>query len=216
MKLPKSIESYRSMEGQLEISINDKKDDYCCSINSNIKKKKNIYDELDKAINDLIYEFNVISDKMNNVSIAFEKLSNSYYLTIENDNCYKYFLKLSKIFSNFQKFYLNQEIFYQEEFREDFKYINKELSNFNQLNEEFLKSKNNYLEKQKQIDSKEVIIGEKLEKEFHNKKIHFGFILNRYYEEFQRVNEIHSEKIKNLLNIFIERNNKMLNDVIII
>ena len=110
---------------------------------------------------------------------------------------------------------MNQEIFYQEEFREDFKYLNKELSNFNQLNEEFLKSKNNYLEKQKQIDSKEVIIGEKLEKEFHNKKIHFGFILNRYYEEFQRVNEIHSEKIKNLLNIFIERNNKMLNDVII-
>lgn len=216
MKLPKSIESYRSMEGQLEISINDKKDDYCCSINSNIKKKKNIYDELDKAINDLIYEFNVISDKMNNVSIAFDKLSNSYYLTIENDNFYKYYLKLSKIFSNFQKFYLNQEIFYQEEFREDFKYLNKELSNFNQLNEEFLKSKNNYLEKQKQIDSKEVIIGEKLEKEFHNKKIHFGFILNRYYEEFQRVNEIHSEKIQNLLNIFIERNNKMLNDVIII
>ncbi len=213
---PTSIENYYSMSGNFEITIDPNKDEFNCNINSNIKLKNNLFEELDKAINDLISEFKVMSFKINCVSNAFLKLSNSYHFNSNDENLYNHYLKFSQIFTNFNKFFFNQENFYQEEIRDDFKYMNKEISQFNTLYEEFLKGRNDFIENQKMFASNEIIINEKTEKEYNNKKLYYGFIINKCYDEFQRVNLIHSQRLNNLLQLFIIRNNKMVNDYFIL
>ena len=61
---------------------------------------------------------------MNNISDTFQQLSNAYFFTFDS-NMNKNFYKLSHIFNEYKKFYFNQEIYYQEELREDFKYMYK-------------------------------------------------------------------------------------------
>ena len=216
IKKPNSIENYYSMNGNLEITLDPNKDEFNSNINSNIKLKNNLFEELDKAINDLISEFKVMSFKINCVSNVFLKLSNSYHFNSNNENLYNLYLKFSQIFNNFNKFFFNQENFYQEEVRDDFKYMNKELSKFNDLYEEFLKGKKDFIENQKSLASNEIIINDKIEKEYNSKKLYYGFIINRCYDEFQRVNLIHSQRLNNLLQLFIIRNNKMVNDYFIL
>ena len=210
IKNPNSIENYYSMNGNLEITMYPYKDEFNCNINSNIKLKNQLYEELDKAINDLITQFNVISIKINNVSNAFLKLSYNY--TNNNENLSFNYSKFSKIFTTFNKYFLNQENFYQEEIRDEFKYMNKEISKFQNLYEEFIKGKNSFIEIQKILASNDIVINEKIEKEFNNKKNYYGFILNKCYDEFQRVNLMHSQRLNSLLQLFIIRNNKMVND----
>ena len=110
-----------------------------------------------------------------------------------------------------KKFYTNQEIFYQEEFKDYFKFMNMEINKFSDLNDLFIKGRNNYLESKKLCEG-DVIIGEEFEKKLKVKKVYYGFILNRYLDEFFRVNSIHSKKLKYMYDIFKDRNNKMIND----
>lgn len=208
---PKKIDDLYTLNGNLEITIHEKKDDFCCNINSNIQIRTNLLEKLDKYFNELISIFHNISDKMNNISDTFQQLSNAYFFTFDS-NMNKNFYKFSHIFNEFKKFYFNQEIYYQEELREDFKYMYNELLSFNQLNEQFNEGRNDFLESKNLVDSGEVIIGEEFEKEFKIKKINYGFILNRYYDEYQRINIMHQNKLKNLFNNFVERNNKMVNN----
>ena len=207
---PKNLEDYYSIDGNLEITIDDMKDDCCCDIYENIKIKNDLFNDLDKCFNDLISLFNNISEKINNISNIFTKLSASY--SLQNNEIKSILYNFSKIFSNMKKFYSNQEIFYQDEFKDDFKFINKEINSFSLLNDLFHKGRNNYLEYKKSFEKGNAIIGEEYEKNFKIKKVYYGFILNRYLDEFFRVNSIHSKKLKYMYDIFENRNKKMIND----
>ena len=206
---PKNLEDYYTIEGNLEITVDDIKDNYCCDIYENIKLKNKLFDALDDSFKDLISQFNIISEKINYISNIFTKLSACY--SLQNNKIKNTLYNFSKIFSNMKKFYSNQEIFYQEEFRDYFKFMNLEMYNFSHLNDLFNKGRSNYFES-KNFCEGDVIIGEEFEKKFKVKKVYYGFILNRYLDEFFRVNSNHCKKIKYMYDIFKDRNNKIIND----
>ena len=209
---PISMENFTTMEGLIDVTIDDKKDNICSSIMNDIKNKNILYNNLDIALRNLIGEFNVISNKINEVSVAFEKLSNSYSLSLKGEKINEMLNKFSNSFNNWGKYYMTQEIFFDEEIREVFKFISKEINNFNYLNDEFTLARNKYLESKKLYNSKDQEIVKRVEKDFNNNQICYGFILNRLYDEYSRINIEHTNKIKNLQIYLFERKDSVFSD----
>ena len=209
---PISMENFTTMEGLIDVTIDDKKDNICSSIMNDIKNKNILYNNLDIALRNLIVEFNVISNKINEVSVAFEKLSNSYSLSLKGEKINEMLNKFSNSFNNWGKYYMTQEIFFDEEIREVFKFISKEINNFNYLNDEFTLARNKYLESKKLYNSKDQEIVKRVEKDFNNNQICYGFILNRLYDEYSRINIEHTNKIKNLQIYLFERKDSVFSD----
>ncbi len=209
---PISMENFTTMEGLIDVTIDDKKDNICSSIMNDIKNKNILYNNLDNALRNLIIEFDIMSTRINDVAISFEKLSNSYHFTVKGDKINQILMKFSESFSNWGKNYLTQQIFFDEEIREVFKFMSKDLLNLNSLNDEFSCARINYMESKKLYYSKDQEVSKKAQKDFENNQICFGFILNRFYDEFSRVNIEHSNKIKNLQIYLQERKDSVFSD----
>ena len=209
---PISMQNFTTMEGIIDVTIDDQKDSVCCNIISDIKNKSILYNNLDNALRNLILEFDIMSTRINDVAISFEKLSNSYHFTVKGDKINKILMRFSESFSNWGKNYLTQQIFFDEEIREVFKFMSKDLINLNSLNEEFSCARINYMESKKLYFSKDQKVVKKSEKDFENNQICFGFILNRFYDEYSRVNVEHSNKLKNLQIYLQERKDSVFSD----
>ena len=209
---PISMQNFTTMEGIIDVTVDDQKDSVCCNFISDIKNKNILYNNLDNALRNLILEFDIMSTRINDVAISFEKLSNSYHFTVKGDKINKILMKFSESFSNWGKNYLTQQIFFDEEIREVFKFMSKDLINLNSLNEEFSCARINYMESKKLYYSKDQEVAKKAEKDFENNQICFGFILNRFYDEFSRVNIEHSNKMKNLQIYLQERKDSVFSD----
>ena len=52
----------------------------------------------------------------------------------------------------------------------------------------------------------------RVEKDFNNNQICYGFILNRLYDEYSRINIEHTNKIKNLQIYLFERKDSVFSD----
>ena len=209
---PISMQNFTTMEGIIDVTVDDQKDSVCCNFISDIKNKSILYNNLDNALRNLIIEFDIMSTRINDVAISFEKLSNSYHFTVKGDKINQILMKFSESFSNWGKNYLTQQIFFDEEIREVFKFMSKDLLNLNSLNDEFSCARINYMESKKLYYSKDQEVSKKAQKDFENNQICFGFILNRFYDEFSRVNIEHSNKIKNLQIYLQERKDSVFSD----
>ena len=209
---PVQMKDFLTLEGVLDIRINDEIDNKVIDISSDIQNKISLYKTLNTALNNLQYEFDIISSKFREVSIALKNLSNAYSKSINGSYIEKAFESLSKITFDWARGYLSQKTFFDEEVRSFFKYISKEINVFTDIYDEYNVTRNNYLDCASKITKH--INDERYQTEYFSAKVCFGFILNRLYYEYIRVNQEHADRIRKQFTFMNERKHILYNDYI--
>ena len=74
-----------------------------------LKYKSILYNNLDNALRNLILD--IMSTRINDVAISFEKLSNSYHFTVKGDKINQILMKFSESLINWGKNYLQNKYF---------------------------------------------------------------------------------------------------------
>ena len=204
-KSPNFIKDYLDLEGIIDVSINEQKDNICSGILNDIKTKNLLFHDLQIAIKFLIEEFKVMSDKLNNVSTAFQNLSSSYSISLNGEFMKKTFSSFNNLFLDWSKSYINQMNFFSYDFFEFFKYMDLELQTFKNLDDNYVSKKKNYIYYKKQFDSNlenaaALMKIMKIKNNVLMSKTMYGYYLNKYYNEYFRLNEVHSARLKKLIN----------------
>ena len=212
MSSPVQMKDFLTLEGVLDIRINNEIDNKVLDISNDIQTKLTLYNNLNVALNNLQYEFDIISSKFREVSIAFKNLSNAYSKSINGSYIENAFENLSQITCDWAKGYLSQKTFFDEEIRHFFQYISKEVNVFHDLYNEYNENRNHFLDCANKITKH--INDEQFQKEYLNAKICFGFILNRLYYEYIRVNQEHADRIQKQFIVINERKQTLLNDYV--
>ena len=202
------MKDFLSLTGELDANFHQ--DKYALSINipKVIEKKRNLYNNLNNAIKEVIYELETIDIKMNNLAEVFYDLSNEYKNNFENIDFFENFGKFCKNISNI---YLEEKKFFKIDVKEFFKYMRLELDEvdnlFNEykyakINLEGCENKLNYYEKNKNNYDKnndEIYKLELKKKQIEkndSKKVCY-FLQNRACDEYKRVLEAQKHRIKN-------------------
>ena len=74
-----------------------------------LKYKSILYNNLANALRNLILD--IMSTRINDVAIYFEKLSNSYYFSVKRDKINQFLMKFSESLINWGKNYLQNKYF---------------------------------------------------------------------------------------------------------
>ena len=209
---PVQMKDFLTLEGVLDIRINNEIDNKVLDILSDIQTKSTLYNNLNIALNNLQYEFDIISSKFREVSIAFKNLSEAYSKSINGSYIENAFENLSKITFDWAKGYVSQKTFFDEEIRNFFQYMAKEVSVFHDLYNEYNDNRNHFLDCANKITKH--INDEHSQSEYVNAKVCFGFILNRLYYEYIRVNQEHADRIQKQFIVVNERKQILLNDYV--
>lgn len=217
---PKSIVDLVTLDGYLNISISEEKDIKASQIENDFATKCELYSNLSSSIKNLFNEFTVLSAKFAEVSQAFDQLTKAYLDTPHCESIQHFLLSLTNMTGEWSQGYLHQKQFFKEEVKEFFKYISKELNQFDSLYNEFNTARSYYNEfvvaakesQHLQQDAKDKSVA--LKQEVISSKRYYGFLLNRLIDEYDRVNRLHSERIIKQFLQFNDRKNILLSDYI--
>ena len=206
-KLEKKVmmKDFLSLTGELDATFYQDKYNLSLNIPKIIEKKRNLYLNLNNALKEVIYEFEVIDKKMNNLSEAFHDLSNEYKNNYENIELFENFGNYCKILSNF---YAQEKHFFKIDVKEFFKYLRLEIEEVDKLFKEYKYAKINfegcesnliYYEKNKLINNEEMFKFELQKKQIEkqNAKRICCFLQNRACDEYNRIIQAHKDRIKN-------------------
>lgn len=219
---PKSIQDILTLDGYLDISISEEKGTIANKIANDFPAKCKLYSDLSTSIKNLFNEFTVLSVKFNEVSKAFNFLTKAYLDTPHCESIQHFLLSLTNLTDQWSQSYMHQKQFFKVEVKEFFKYIAKELNEFDSLFTEFNTSRSYYNEyvmkvrdhQERDSKSKDKAISLKLKKEVISSKLYYGFLLNRIINEYDRLNSIHSERINKQFLQFNDKKNILLGDYI--
>ena len=211
---PKDMKDFISLEGVLDVRISDEVDSKVIDIQRDVFNKNNLYKALNDSLNNLMYEFDIISAKFKEVSLAFKNLSNAYKTSINGSYIEKAFSSLASITGDWSKAYSSQKSFFKIEIKEFFKYIHKEINSFTNLYDDYSITRTNFVEfknKLSKVKDNPQKFNE-MKKEYFGVKVCFGFILNRLYYEYIRVNQEHADRIRKQFTMLNENKDTFLSD----
>ena len=207
---PISIKKYLTLNGFVNIETGKEKDDYAEKIKNSILKKNNSFINLNKAFKDLIFHFQIFSDKMLQLSNSFSNLANTF-----NDNIQvKNILNNYKIITqNWSEGYKKQKDIFQIEFKEFFKYIHSFISDFMKFYTEYDNAKYDFMTLYLSYDDINLI--KKVEqKELNKLRKKYGFCLNRLISEYDKLNNIIlSNNFRNHLEKVNEKRDSLFQDL---
>ena len=123
-----------------------KKEDIKKADNFNKKyiKLSEIYNKLEKALSNIISDFQLLETHMKEISTQFALLTTEFS---EEQNAVKMkniFSQLSKLFSQWSVSYSNQYKFFKEDFKSKYKYLNLETQELSQIYKNYVNYKNEY------------------------------------------------------------------------
>ena len=114
---PKDMKDFISLEGVLDVRISDEVDSKVIDIQRDVFNKNNLYKALNVSLNNLMYEFDIISAKFKEVSIAFRNISTAYKTSINGSYIEKAFSALASITGDWSKAYTSQKSFFKLEIK---------------------------------------------------------------------------------------------------
>ena len=209
---PVQMKDFLTLEGVLDIRINNEINNKVSDISKDIQNKLTLYNNLNIALKNLQYEFDIISSKFRDVSIAFQNLSNAYNNSINGSYIANAFENLSQITCDWAKGYVSQKTFFDDEIRHFFQYMSKEVNVFHDLYNEYNEKRTHFLDCANKVTK--YTNDKYYQNEYLNAKICFGFILNRLYNEYIRVNQEHADRIQKQFIVINERKQTLLNDYV--
>ena len=205
-KLEKKImlKDFLSLTGELDATFYQDKYNLSLNIPKAIDKKRNLFINLNNALKEVIYAYETIDIKMNNLAETFLNISNEYKNNFEKIELFENFGNFCKNLSNI---YLEEKTFFKIEVKEFFKYLRLELDEINEL---FNKSKyakiifEGYENKLNSYEKNKFIINQEIYKcELQKRQLEAGdgkriycFLQNRACDEYQRLIEEQNARIK--------------------
>ena len=207
---PTSIKKYMTLNGYVNIETGKEKDDYAEKIKNSILKKNNSFIDLNKALKDIIFQFQIFSEKMIQVSNSFSQLANNFNDNIQVKNILNNYKNITQ---NWSEGYKKQKDIFQIEFKEFFKYIHSFISDFMKFYTEYDNAKYDFMTLYLSYDDINLI--KKVEqKELNKLRKKYGFCLNRLISEYDKLNNIIlSNNFRNHLEKVNEKRDSLFQDL---
>ena len=142
--IPYNINNLKTIKGKINFSLNKEKYNKVNNLIKIINPSIDLISRLLNSFDDIVKDFNNISNHMNQLSNLCFNLSNESKKIFRYSEIQNLYLQLSNIFKSWSSSYLLQSKFFKEDFFEFFNYINLEYNEFETINNQYLKYKNDY------------------------------------------------------------------------
>lgn len=162
-----------------------------------LEPTKNMYNSLVQAINQVANDFANLEKHMKEIGDLFGNLNKSAKDTDQSDLTKKVFEKLKTIFSSWSVSYQKQKEFFDQDFKEIFKYINLELNELNVIHNQYMKYRNNY-------ETLGIELINKKEKLFNEKKYNKWELSKEDESKLDDFKDNHDEAMKYICKEFSE------------
>ena len=201
--------NFVTLSGELDATFYQKNFTLSNKYQKIIEKKKALLIKLNNSIKDVVYQLDLVNTKMNNLSEIFQDLSLLSRSNEENISIFSYFGEYCTTISNINTLEKN---FLQKDVKEFFKYIRLEYDEVDKLFSDYKYAKINFEgcenniishknNKQNNMYNNEDMYKyelEQKEKEKDNAKRLCCFLQNRTCEEYERILELHQNRVKKL------------------
>ena len=201
--------NFVTLSGELDATFYQKNFTLSNKYQKIIEKKKALLIKLNNSIKDVVYQLELVNTKMNNLSEIFQDLSLLSRSNEENISIFSNFGEYCTTISNINTLEKN---FLQKDVKEFFKYIRLEYDeidklfsdykyakiNFEGCENNIISHKNNKLNNMYNNEDMYKFELEQKEKEKDNAKRLCCFLQNRTCEEYERILELHQNRVKKL------------------
>ena len=201
--------NFVNLSGELDATFYQKNFTLSNKYQKIIEKKKALLIKLNNSIKDVVYQLDLVNTKMNNLSEIFQDLSLLSRSNEENISIFSNFGEYCTTISNINTLEKN---FLQKDVKEFFKYIRLEYDEVDKLFSDYKYAKINFEgcenniishknNKQNNMYNNEDMYKfelEQKEKEKDNAKRLCCFLQNRTCEEYERILELHQNRVKKL------------------
>ena len=201
--------NFVTLSGELDATFYQKNFTLSNKYQKIIEKKKALLIKLNSSIKDVVYQLDLVNTKMNNLSEIFQDLSLLSRSNEENISIFSNFGEYCTTISNINTLEKN---FLQKDVKEFFKYIRLEYDEVDKLFSDYKYAKINFEgcenniishknNKQNNMYNNEDMYKyelEQKEKEKDNAKRLCCFLQNRTCEEYERILELHQNRVKKL------------------
>ena len=201
--------NFVTLSGELDATFYQKNFTLSNKYQKIIEKKKALLIKLNNSIKDVVYQLDLVNTKMNNLSEIFQDLSLLSRSNEENISIFSNFGEYCTTISNINTL---QKNFLQKDVKEFFKYIRLEYDEVDKLFSDYKYAKINFEgcenniishknNKQNNMYNNEDMYKfelEQKEKEKDNAKRLCCFLQNRTCEEYERILELHQNRVKKL------------------
>ena len=201
--------NFVTLSGELDATFYQKNFTLSNKYQKIIEKKKALLIKLNNSIKDVVYQLELVNTKMNNLSEIFQDLSLLSRSNEENISIFSNFGEYCTTISNINTL---QKNFLQKDVKEFFKYIRLEYDEVDKLFSDYKYAKINFEgcenniishknNKQNNMYNNEDMYKyelEQKEKEKDNAKRLCCFLQNRTCEEYERILELHQNRVKKL------------------
>ena len=138
------MENYTNMKGRLDVEFTQDKITECEKVYKKIEATRSIYKNLNVALGKIVNDFNNLERHMKQASSAFSALSNYSKESNQSPWLFTCYDKLKDIFAQWSTSYNKQKIFFNNNFREFFDYLNLQIKSLGDLEKQHMKMKNDY------------------------------------------------------------------------
>jgi len=209
LKPPNSLEKIPTLEGELHININKSDDTKCLKIKEEINKKKEAFDSLNKAMDELLATIDKLSLCYKALAKSLIELTKTHK---DNEILFGLFNKLLSLSKIWARDFINERKFLNDDFKYFFDFMNKENDSFLGKYDEFKLSRDDYLsnyEKVKKLPNKtkkDLDLIESTRKEY-------GLELYMVNNEYKKLNERQGNRCMLQFNKFNDKKNIILQDL---
>ena len=201
--------NFVTLSGELDATFYQKNFTLSNKYQKIIEKKKALLIKLNNSIKDVVYQLDLVNTKMNNLSEIFQDLS---LLSRSNEENFSIFSNFGEYCTTISNINTLEKNFLQKDVKEFFKYIRLEYDEVDKLFSDYKYAKINFEgcenniishknNKQNNMYNNEDMYKfelEQKEKEKDNAKRLCCFLQNRTCEEYERILELHQNRVKKL------------------
>ena len=201
--------NFVNLSGELDATFYQKNFTLSNKYQKIIEKKKALLIKLNNSIKDVVYQLDLCNTKMNNLSEIFQDLS---LLSRSNEENFSIFSNFGEYCTTISNINTLEKNFLQKDVKEFFKYIRLEYDEVDKLFSDYKYAKINFEgcenniishknNKQNNMYNNEDMYKfelEQKEKEKDNAKRLCCFLQNRTCEEYERILELHQNRVKKL------------------
>lgn len=181
---PSTIKKYETLQGRVLINTGKEKDDFAEKIKYIINNRDSAYEKLNIAIREVIDEFDVVSQKINKLSGAFDEMKKAYSDNIEVQSVFNNYKEITSIWS---QNYIKQKDVFKLDFKEFFKYVRSYTKDFLKFYNDFQTAKYDFMNQYIKYDDIGNI-NEKDQKMLNKLRKKYGYNLNKVIDEYNKLN----------------------------
>ena len=192
---PKGLDDIITLDGTFDIAIIPDIDKKAYTINNEIFKKNDLFSKLNICLKDIIYQMSVLKQKILQLCNIFEEMQQFWAKSeiVLNDKINKNFVKLKDVFKNYVEGFDKKINYYEIEMRRFFKYMRKELNEFEYLYKNYDSARTTFIDV---TDRKNIVFDDN----FKGLKRYFGYTLNIVFNEYNNLHLAHFIRAKEHFN----------------